>query len=138
MLVADTGVVYAALDRTDADHDACTSLLGSGAAVTIPAPVVFEVDWLARTRGFPRAIDLLLTSIVDESVLVVDLDQEDYLRVRDLVRRYADLPLDTVDASVVAVAERLEQDTIATLDRRHFSGVRPSHTTAFTLVPELS
>ena len=40
-----------------------------------------------------------------------------------------------VDASVVAIAERLEQDTIATLDRRHFSVVRPLHVDAFTLVP---
>ena len=80
----------------------------------------------------------LLDSVIDESVLVVQPDIEDYARMRDLIDTYADLPLDIVDASVVAIAERLEQDTIATLDRRHFSVVRPSHVPAFTLVPELS
>jgi len=55
--------------------------------------------------------------------------------VRQLVRGYADLGLGLVDASVIAIAERLEQDTIATLDRRHFSVVQPAHMPAFTLVP---
>jgi predicted nucleic acid-binding protein len=45
------------------------------------------------------------------------------------------LPLGTVDASVVAVSERLGTHTIATLDRRHFSVVRPAHIPAFDLVP---
>jgi len=48
---------------------------------------------------------------------------------------YGDLPLGTVDASVVAAAERLDITTIATIDRRHFSVVRPSHVEAFTLLP---
>jgi predicted nucleic acid-binding protein len=74
-------------------------------------------------------------SILEGSVLVVNLDREDYERALSLMIQYADLPLTLVDASVVAVAERLEQDTIATLDRRHFSVVRPLHRDAFTLVP---
>lgn len=44
----------------------------------------------------------------------------------ELVRRYADLPLGAVDASVVAVAERTKITTVATLDHRHFHIVRPS------------
>ncbi len=72
---------------------------------------------------------------IDGSSLVVDLDGEDYAACGHSVRAYADLALDFVDASVVAIAERLEEDTIATLDRRHFSAVRPLHFEAFTLVP---
>jgi predicted nucleic acid-binding protein len=59
----------------------------------------------------------------------------DWLRIAALVWRYRDLPLGTVDASVVAAAERLGIVNIATLDRRHFLVVRPSHTPAFTLLP---
>jgi predicted nucleic acid-binding protein len=59
----------------------------------------------------------------------------DWLRIAELVATYRDLPLGTVDASVVAAAERLGTDTIATIDRRHFSVVRPAHTPAFDLVP---
>ena len=50
----------------------------------------------------------------------------DWLRIAELVARYHDLPLGTVDASVVAAAERLRVTDIATLDRRHFSVVRPT------------
>jgi uncharacterized protein len=45
----------------------------------------------------------------------------------ELVARYSDLPLGTVDASVVAAAERLGARSVATLDRRHFTVVRPAH-----------
>ena len=59
----------------------------------------------------------------------------DWLRIAELVSRYRDLPLGTVDASVVAAAERLDITEIATLDRRHFSIVRPVHTGSFELLP---
>ncbi|GAA4546285.1 hypothetical protein [Pseudonocardia xishanensis] len=53
----------------------------------------------------------------------------------DLVDTYADLPLGTSDASVVALAERLGVTEVATLDHRHFRVVRPRHVDAFTLLP---
>jgi hypothetical protein len=52
-----------------------------------------------------------------------------------LVEQYGDLPLGTADACVVALAERLRIPTIATLDRRHFTIVRPTHVSAFELLP---
>jgi predicted nucleic acid-binding protein len=54
----------------------------------------------------------------------------------ELVAQYHDLPLGSVDASVIAAAERLRVTEIATVDRRHFSVVRPTHAPAFRLVPE--
>ena len=59
----------------------------------------------------------------------------DWLRIAELVARYDDLPLGTVDASVVAAAERRGTRLVATLDRRHFSAVRPRHVDAFELLP---
>ena len=56
-------------------------------------------------------------------------------RIAELVARYRDLPLGTVDASVVATAERLNVTDIATLDRRHFTIVQPSTASPFTLLP---
>jgi predicted nucleic acid-binding protein len=134
-LVVDTSVVYGALDGFDPNHAACASTLSSGATVVMPAPVIVEVDWLARSRGRTGAMPVLLAGVLDGSVLVSNLDAEDYARAAVLLAQYDDLPLSLVDASVVAIAERLEQDTIATLDRRHFSVVRPLHLDAFTLVP---
>ena len=62
----------------------------------------------------------------------------DWIRIVDLVWTYRDLPLGTVDASVVAVAERLRISEIATLDRRHFGVVRPLGMSGFDLLPRLS
>lgn len=59
----------------------------------------------------------------------------DWLRIAELVNEYRDLPLGSVDASIVATAERLDITQLATLDRRHFSVVRPSHTSSFELLP---
>jgi hypothetical protein len=53
----------------------------------------------------------------------------------ELVETYVDLPLGIVDAAVIAIAERLRLTEIATLDHRHFTVVRPRHTSAFVLLP---
>jgi predicted nucleic acid-binding protein len=53
----------------------------------------------------------------------------------ELVRQYADFPLGSADASVIAVAERLGATTIATIDLRHFRAVKPAHCAAFELLP---
>lgn len=54
-----------------------------------------------------------------------------------LMQHYLDFPLGAVDASVVALAERLGATTIVTIDHRHFRAIRPAHVEAFTLLPEL-
>jgi len=55
--------------------------------------------------------------------------------VRRRAATYHDLPLGTVDASVVAAAERVGAKLVATLDRRHFTVVRPKHVGAFEILP---
>jgi predicted nucleic acid-binding protein len=69
------------------------------------------------------------------SFILEPVDAADMLRIAELVAQYRDLPLGTVDASIVAAAERLGVATVATIDRRHFGVVRPRHTPAFELVP---
>jgi len=51
------------------------------------------------------------------------------------LKQYADANIGLVDASLVAVAERLGINTIITTDRRHFSLIKPAHCSAFTLLP---
>lgn len=80
----------------------------------------------------------LLESVASGSFELVNLTQSDAARIAELVARYDDLPLGTTDASVIALAERLGVDEIATLDHRHFRVVRPSHVQTLTLLPELT
>jgi predicted nucleic acid-binding protein len=135
-LICDTGVLYAVIDEHDANHDRCSALIvDPPEELAIPAPVVVELEWLVCSRmGFDQ-FDGFLQSVEIGALDVLDLTRADYARARDLYRRYQDLPLGFVDASVVALAERLGESRLATLDRRHFSVVRPHHTTTFTLVP---
>lgn len=66
---------------------------------------------------------------------VEHLTLADIARCAELGEQYADLPLGFVDASVVAIAERLGITTIATIDQRHFRVVRPRSGIPFELVP---
>lgn len=57
--------------------------------------------------------------------------REDFASMAELVKSYADFPLGGTDASVIALAERLDASMIVTLDRRHFAAVAPRHRKAF-------
>jgi predicted nucleic acid-binding protein len=101
----------------------------------VPATVVAEVGYLLGREAGPKVESLFLGPLAAGDFTLVDLTIADYARMAELVRRYGDLPLGTTDASVIAIAERLDVTEIATLDRRHFSVVRARHTTALTLLP---
>jgi len=135
-LICDTGPLYAAMDIADQDHVACARLLETtDEQVLVPAPVVVELDWLVGERLGPDAFLSFLADSLDGLLEVVDLQTQDYLRVRELLDRYRDLALGFVDAAVLSVVERLGETKLATLDHRHFTVVRPCHVPAIRLVP---
>jgi uncharacterized protein len=135
-LILDTGPLYAALDRSDADHAACRALIeGANESLVIPAPVLVEVDYWIHQRLNPGALVALLTDIEDGAYVVADLVVSDYARVRELCDRYADSDIGFVDAAVLAIVERLNEPKLATLDRRHFGLLRPRHRESIDLLP---
>lgn len=97
--------------------------------------VVTEVAYLIGSRLSWQAEVRFLGDLASGSFALEPVHPTDALRSAELVGQYHDLPLGTVDASVVAAAERLGIATIATLDRRHFGVVRPRHIAAFELLP---
>lgn len=128
----DTGPIVALLQPHDDHHLACVELLGSyPGPLVVPALCVAEVAQLVTVEAEVR----LLIAIAGGELSVERFHPADAERTAELVAQYRDLPLGTVDASVVAAAERLEVTQIATLDRRHFSVLRPRHTEAFELLP---
>lgn len=102
----------------------------------MPVLVVTEVVYLLGTRLGPEAEVRFLGSLASGELVVEDVNASDWIRVAELVWTYRDLPLGTVDASLVAAAERLGIIAVATLDRRHFSVVRPRHAPALELLPQ--
>jgi predicted nucleic acid-binding protein len=136
VLIVDTGPLVATADVDDPDHEACLELLETarGPLVTT-ALVIAEAAYLICRQIGSAGETALYDDIVAGRLRVEDLSPADWTRIRDLVHRYADLRLGGADASVVAVAERLNATEIATLDERHFRVVQPAHCEAFALVP---
>jgi uncharacterized protein len=102
----------------------------------LPAPIVAEVGYLLARKAGASAEAVFLRALAEEDFAPVELTNLDYVRMAELVEQYADLPLGTSDASVIALAERLNVTEVATLDMRHFTVVRPRHVQALTLLPE--
>jgi uncharacterized protein len=128
-------VLYAALDRNDRHHAACSKLLGEvRESRIVPAPVLPEVDWLCRHSTAGR-FSVVLQQIGSGALEIEKLDSSDYRRVEELLATYTDLHVGFVDAAVLAIAERLREPKLATLDRRHFSVMRPRHADAMELLP---
>ena len=94
-----------------------------------------EAAWLIESRLGPAAEARLLRLVTGRELQVIDLDLAGYERCVELIETYADLGLGVVDASVVTVAEQRGLATIATLNHRDFSVVRPRHCDAFDLIP---
>lgn len=97
--------------------------------------VVTEVAYLLATRVGVQTEVRFIGDLAAGTLLPEEVAPGDWLRIAELVAAYRDLPLGTVDASIVAACERLGATSIATLDRRHFSVVRPRHVPSFELVP---
>jgi len=102
----------------------------------VPELVVTEVAYLLETRLGAETEVRFIGDLAAGNLIAEPVHPGDWMRIAELVAGYADLPLGTVDASVVAAAERLRVVQIATLDGKHFSVVRPSHATAFEILPE--
>lgn len=135
-LILDTGPLYASLDRSDADHEACRKLIEEAdEALVIPAPVLVEVDYWIQQRLHSGALVALLDDIASGAYQVEELRPDDYRRCRELCDRYADSDIGFVDAAVLSVVERLNEPKVATLDHRHFGVLRPRHVDALTLLP---
>jgi len=101
----------------------------------VPTLVLTEVAYLIATRLGAEAEVRFLGDLAAGNFIAEPVVARDWLRIAELVGAYRDLPLGTVDASVIALCERLDARQLATLDRRHFTVVRPSHVHALQLLP---
>lgn len=137
MILADTGPLVAAGNRNDDYHAKCVRALTTAQPPRlVPATVVAETGYLLERAAGPSVEAEFLRLFSTGYLKLADVTDDDLTRAAELVEQYADFPLGTTDASIVAVAERLKITTIATLDRRHFEVVRPRHVDAFTLIPD--
>lgn len=133
-VLVDTGPLVALLDRSDPYHLTCQETLSSldDALVTV-WPVVTETMYMLR--AYWQAQEALWEMIEMGAVEILPLGIDDVPRMKQLMRRYRDLPMDLADAALVRVAERERLRRIFTLDRRDFQIYRPSRIGRFAILP---
>ena len=124
MIVADTGAIVALLDNGDRHHLALRRAFEADpGAWLLPWAVLPEVAYLALTQLGPRVELAFLSDVACGAFAVEWGETADLVRAHELAARHEALGLGLVDAVVMAVAERLGAEAIATLDLRHFSAV---------------
>lgn len=135
-LILDTGPLLAALDAADPDHERCAALLSETREdLVVPALVLAELDYWCHRRLGVEAWIVFLDDLLAGAYRMEDIAAADLVRCLELQRQYHDQQLGIVDASVLALAERLGEAKLATLDHRHFALLRPAHTEALQLLP---
>jgi hypothetical protein len=135
-LLLDSSALYALADRHDRWHDPMARAVEAqpGERV-VPVTALTEACYMLGTHLGPAAERRLVRAAVAGEVLLDGPTTADLARAERVLEKYADADVGLVDASIVAVAERLKIVTIATTDRRHFHLFRPRHCRAFTLIP---
>lgn len=135
-LILDTGPLLAALDQADPDHESCATLITeTDEDLVVPALVLAELDYWCSRRLTTAVWIAFLEDVLAGGYRIEAPTRSDLRRCHELQTIYQDLDLGVVDASVLALAERLGEHKLATLDRRHFSTVRPAHIAALHLLP---
>ena len=123
MILVDTGPLVALFDPADADHQRCVDQLREiEQPIATTVPVLTEAFHLLRPAsvGARRLMDF----VADEGLRVLFLEDDSLARAFQLMAQYADAPMDLADASLVAMAERLELQSVFTIDRNHFHSYR--------------
>lgn len=135
-VLIDTSAVVAALDRADPAHERVVAALGAErASIMLPLVTLPEVAYLVEERHGAVRAAAVVTRIARGSWPIVGLEAVDLSRATELMSQYADARIGFVDASVVALAERLDVTRVYTLDRPDFAMVRPRHVEAFEVLP---
>lgn len=134
--IIDTGIIYAMSDKDDSWHNRVKNFMeNSDDTLILPSTVVPEACYLLNSY---LSIDIerrFINSLIIGELKIEHFTREDLKRINELLKTYSDINIGFVDASIVAIAERLKTTRILTTDRRHFSTIRPSHCPSFTLLP---
>ena len=132
-MLVDAGPLVALLDHTDPEHEACVATLKTLRDPLITVWPAFAEPMYLLGRSWPGQ-KALWSRLETEALALAPLDETDAPRMRELMEKYRDLPMDLADAALVRVAERESLTEIFTLDRKHFSIYRSGPRRRFSIV----
>jgi predicted nucleic acid-binding protein len=130
----DTGPLVAVLDAADQWHARCAAVWHDVAdrCLTTEA-VVTEASHLVARGGAPASLPLEF--LLSVGIPIIALETPGHEHAVRLMNRYANVPMDYADATLVVVADALKLDTVLTTDRRGFRAYRRNSGTTFLLTP---
>jgi uncharacterized protein len=137
LIVLDTSVALAFMDRRDTDHDLVREWMDVIEDELVTTPLVLaELDHLVSRQGGALA-NKALRDDFKQGAYQLEWWPSALRETIDVAERWASMELGLADASLVTLAARVKTIEIATLDERHFRAVRPMHDQdgAFKLLP---
>lgn len=133
-VLIDSGPLVALLDRSDGHHEAIVEEFQKIHDPLVSVwPVIVEAMYLLSFSW--QAQKALWEILETDTVALLALEQTDVPRMKKLMDKYRDLPMDLADAALVCVAEREGLRRVLTLDRRDFGVYRLARRGRFTLLP---
>ncbi|MBI4679224.1 MAG: PIN domain-containing protein [Elusimicrobia bacterium] len=133
-VLADTGFLFALLDKDDPHHQESADFLkAEKEAIMVPFVVLPEVCYLAQKYLGSHVEAAFLEGLLKGEMALEWPSLADLRRGADILRSRPEFGV--VDAMVMALAERLRIVRVATFDRRHFGSFQPSHGRPFELRP---
>jgi predicted nucleic acid-binding protein len=132
--ILDTGPWVALIDRSESRHAECVQWLKnfSGRLYSTEA-VLTEVLYLLNFSIIAQcaALDFILESVVE----IVPANTKSLKKTKSLMKKYADLPMDFADATLVCLATDAGIQNIVTFDKKDFAIYKLSKTKSFTIIP---
>jgi predicted nucleic acid-binding protein len=133
-VACDAGPIIALINRRDPYHSSCkTAAEGLGFPLFTVWPVVVEAYYVIESHNGPA--DRVLHWLTAGHLRLIDLRETEIRRMRQIIRKYSDLPMDLADAALVAACERMKIRRVFTVDKRDFMVYRPAHVSSFDILP---
>ena len=134
MILVDAGPLVALVDANDQHHKKCVEALkGLQEGLATLWPALTEAMYLLEDSQ--RAQDALWDMVERGTIPILPLSATDVPRIRELMKKYANRPMDLADAALIRVAEREGIKKIFTIDRKDFSVYRLHNRVRPTMVP---
>ena len=134
MILVDAGPLKALVDADDQHHAACVAAVRNlRDPLGTVWPALTEAMYLLADH--PRAQEAIWDMLALGAIQLRPLDQDDVPRMRELMRKYTDRPMDMADAALIRVAEREGIQTIFTVDKKDFAVYRLHGRSRITIIP---
>jgi uncharacterized protein len=117
VILCDAGVLLSLVDRTQPQHNVYrTTVTGLATPLVTTWSCLTEAMYLALHRGGWMMQQQLGQLLLAQLLVIHEIQENDYVRLLDLMEKYRDRPMDLADATLVVAAEKTGYRQILTLD----------------------